>query len=148
MSDILTKIRCTVPCQVQDAKSGCHCAEARDTITALRAEVERLRSCLAKQPNTYMIAYENGRNRQLARAACELQDKLEQRDAENERLRAALERIEKQPPDTAGNWEMRKLARAALEEKPARTPAQKAWDTATEELADIESIAAALEEKP
>jgi hypothetical protein len=85
--------------------------EAADTITALRAEnerltrdydivreahdhwvreVERLRSCLAKQPNTYMIAYEDGRNRQLARAACKLQDELEQRDAENEWLRAAL----------------------------------------------------------
>ena len=34
------KIRCTVPCQVEDAKSGCHCAEARDEITRLRERTE------------------------------------------------------------------------------------------------------------
>lgn len=39
MMDI-RKIRCTVPCQVEDAKCGCHCAEARDEITRLRERTE------------------------------------------------------------------------------------------------------------
>ena len=36
MMDI-RKIRCTVPCNVENAESGCECAEARDEITRLRA---------------------------------------------------------------------------------------------------------------
>lgn len=41
MMDI-RKIRCTVPCQVEDAASGCECAEARDEITRLRANLDRI----------------------------------------------------------------------------------------------------------
>ena len=48
MRDILQRLRCTVPCQDMTAKAGCHCAEAADTVTALRAEVERLKELAVK----------------------------------------------------------------------------------------------------
>jgi FtsZ-binding cell division protein ZapB len=89
MSDILTKIRCTVPCQVQDAKSGCHCAEARDTITALRAEVETLTQALREEQAGIVSQQRES-------------DALR---AENERLKAALHEYR------------RTFIRAALEEK-------------------------------
>jgi len=49
MSDIVERLRnggetCGLDrCRVREAKSGCTCAEAADTITTLRAENERLR---------------------------------------------------------------------------------------------------------
>lgn len=49
MMDI-RKIRCTVPCRVEDAASGCECAEARDEITRLRAEVARLTGMVTPKP--------------------------------------------------------------------------------------------------
>lgn len=46
MTDILHRLHCTIRCDIETAASGCHCAEARDEITALRAEHERLRAAL------------------------------------------------------------------------------------------------------
>lgn len=42
MTDIVERLRCTVPCQDMRAEAGCHCAEAADQITRLRAANERL----------------------------------------------------------------------------------------------------------
>ena len=46
MSEIVKMLRsgtvCEDPCRVMDARSGCVCAEAADTITRLQAEVDRL----------------------------------------------------------------------------------------------------------
>lgn len=39
MTDIIQRLRCTVPCADMTAKAGCHCAEARDEILRLRAMV-------------------------------------------------------------------------------------------------------------
>lgn len=47
MTDILRRLHCTIRCDIETAESGCHCAEGRDTITALRANVERLEADLA-----------------------------------------------------------------------------------------------------
>ena len=56
MSDIVERLRAGEPCEEEggcacqvekrNAASGCLCAVAADTITALRAEVERLRRML------------------------------------------------------------------------------------------------------
>lgn len=87
-------------------------AEQITRIAALEAEVERLRRCLSKQPNTYMIVYEDGDHERLARAACDLQDEVE-------RLREALEDITGAGEEAWGpDRPCVKLARAALEEKP------------------------------
>jgi hypothetical protein len=56
MSDVLQRLRCTVPCSVEDARSGCHCAEAREEITALRAENERLRAELDRVAKELEVA--------------------------------------------------------------------------------------------
>lgn len=42
MTDILHRLHCTIRCDSETAASGCHCAAARDEITRLRAENERL----------------------------------------------------------------------------------------------------------
>lgn len=39
-------------------------------------EIDRLRRCLAKQPNTYMIAFESGRHEQLVEALMNANDKI------------------------------------------------------------------------
>jgi hypothetical protein len=46
MSDGLEWLICDEPCKAMDARSGCHCAKARDEIARLKAEVTRLRSAL------------------------------------------------------------------------------------------------------
>lgn len=43
MSDGLEWLICDEPCKVMDARSGCHCAKARDEIERLKAEVARAR---------------------------------------------------------------------------------------------------------
>jgi uncharacterized small protein (DUF1192 family) len=45
MSDGLEWLICDEPCKAMDARSGCHCAKARDEITRLKAEVEKLKTC-------------------------------------------------------------------------------------------------------
>jgi hypothetical protein len=45
-------------------------------IAELEGEVERLRSAMRKDPNTIMIAYEDGRHQKLARWSCKLVDTL------------------------------------------------------------------------
>ena len=45
-SDGLEWLICDEPCKAMDARSGCHCAKARDEIARLKAEVERLREAL------------------------------------------------------------------------------------------------------
>lgn len=42
MTDILHRLHCTIRCDIETAASGCHCAEARDEITRLRAENEAI----------------------------------------------------------------------------------------------------------
>ena len=66
-------------------------------VIALTAEVERLRRCLAKQPNTYMIAYQDGDHERLVRYGSDMELKNDHLTAEVERLRAAL--IEAEPTD-------------------------------------------------
>jgi hypothetical protein len=41
MSDGLEWLICDEPCKAMDARSGCHCARARDEIERLKAEVAR-----------------------------------------------------------------------------------------------------------
>jgi hypothetical protein len=41
MSDGLEWLICDEPCKVMDARSGCHCAKARNKIDRLKAEVEQ-----------------------------------------------------------------------------------------------------------
>jgi hypothetical protein len=60
-------------------------------IIALTAEVERLRRCLAKQPNTYMIAYEDGRHRDLVDAVVQRDDAIDRLTARVAQLEGALE---------------------------------------------------------
>jgi hypothetical protein len=48
MSDGLEWLICDEPCKAMDARSGCHCAKARDEIARLKAEVERLRAALER----------------------------------------------------------------------------------------------------
>jgi len=74
---------------------------AADAITTLRAEVERLRRCLAKDPKTLLIAFEDGDHMRLTRAAAVAidraeiaEDKLTTLRAENERLTALLKEVD------------------------------------------------------
>ena len=48
MSDGLEWLICDEPCKVMDARSGCHCAKARDEIARLKAEVERKDAALER----------------------------------------------------------------------------------------------------
>jgi hypothetical protein len=79
MTDIAAYMRLGGPCiennakcRTMDAASGCACAQAADTITTLRAEIERLRAALEYVSSTFDDTYSpysrEGRLGRLARA--------------------------------------------------------------------------------
>ena len=132
------------PCQHRYALTACYAARTRqlegenkalvlqnamlrqrpdlpvDRLPAAREyeeEIARLRRCLAKQPNTYMIAYEDGKHQRLARALCEANDECDRFRLKIERLRAALEEIKSLGVQKKGgvSYAMASIARAALE---------------------------------
>lgn len=130
MMDIVELMRagrvCDDKCRVMEARSGCLCAEAADTITALRAENERLKvdNIQMQAALGYGILAEDERHilpsNPFKCGTCDASNHLL---AENERLRAALREIASgkysgivltsyPPQDPAVN-----RARAALEEK-------------------------------
>ncbi len=114
MSDIVERLRSGEPCceasgnnccKIKEARSGCLCAEAADTITALMEEVERLQAYIANDADWKFSAK---RRLQLFR---------EQRQA-NARLREALNKADRWLALDAPNL-ARDVIRAALSTPPA-----------------------------
>lgn len=129
MTDILRRLHCTIRCDIETAESECHCAEGRDTITALRAEVERL----GKDYQTARDAHDKLLG-EVERFKLSLTDTVKQTQEQAEeivRLREALEEIASITVHSGGDihgisptaWRAafghaHAVARAALEEKP------------------------------
>ena len=92
MADIVEKLRAVL---VDDPVYGktIRMTIDYDMVAEAADEIERLRRCLSKQPNTHMIAFEDGRHEELADILLKARDEIE-------RLRAALSAILRQCNNT------------------------------------------------
>ena len=121
MSDILQRLHCTIRCDIETAASGCHCAAARDEITHLRAENERLRAANETWASSYHAEYyANVRLRAALRPFAEAADGFDAARIRNPEewfaYRGIVSATEAKGAITVGDL---RRARAALDGQPA-----------------------------